>query len=418
VIVRCERCETRFKLDESRLPARGARVRCSRCKHAFFVTPPGAAKEEAVHEVAAEAAQAPAAKPPAPEPSWDLEEGPDATIARRRPAAAASREPEEDNTNADWRFEDDVPGLDPGATRASFDLSGSQTSPSLAAPPDPDESSFAELGDPETWDLLAGDAPPAGGADPEIGEPGSDLAAPDPAAPDPEPEPLAPEAAVAATEPEPRAVTAPAPAPAPPAVEARARPRSAQPAARTAFAPPAVVMPRRIPPAPRSAPALEWGAWAGQLVLVAVIAWGSFRVPATAGGAATFAPVSGFEVGEAHARIVENAAAGPILVVSGRLRNPGPSARALGAPLAVQLLDADGAPLAAAPQPAGPALSEASVREGDPDALVAAQQAAARSLAAAPVAAGAELGFAAVFAPAPRAAGRFVLTTTGEDSGR
>jgi predicted Zn finger-like uncharacterized protein len=31
---------TKFNLDESKLPAKGAKVRCSRCQHVFFVTPP------------------------------------------------------------------------------------------------------------------------------------------------------------------------------------------------------------------------------------------------------------------------------------------------------------------------------------------------------------------------------------------
>jgi predicted Zn finger-like uncharacterized protein len=400
VIVRCERCETRFKLDESRLPARGARVRCSRCKHAFFVTPPGAAKEEAVHEVAAAAARAPAEKPRAPEPSWDLEEGPDATVARRKPPSLAPRaagEAEEDNT--DWRFEDDVPGLDPGATRASFDLSGSHSSPSLAAPPDPDENSFAELGDPETWDLLAGDAPAADAdAAPSLAEPS--LA---PAVPEPEPAPPpAPSARSAAP-------VAPEPRDSSPEPAVQPRPRVAPPRARSAFAPPPVVLPRRLPAAPPGSPAITWGGWAGVVVLVAAIAWGSFRPGAAPAQGVALAPVAGFEVREARARIVENAAAGPILVVSGRLRNPGPSARPLGAPLEVRLLDAEGAPLVAAAAPAGSALPEARVREEAPEALVAAQQAGAAALAAAPVAAGAELEFAAVFAPAPRAASRFVL---------
>lgn len=407
MIVRCERCETRFKLDESRLPARGARVRCSRCKHAFFVTPPGAAKEELVHEVAAAAARAPAPKPPAPEPSWDLEEGPDATIARRKAAAAgpaargAGAESEDDNT--DWRFEDEVPGLDPGASRSGFDLSGSQTSPSLAAP-DPDESSFAELGDPETWDLLAGDAPPPAGADPAPALGDVDLGSTPPSASPPPPAraaapvPATREADPARPEPAPE----PRPAPAP-------RPRIAPPAARTAFAPPAVVTPRRIPAAPRAPTAATWAGWAGLAVLVAAIAWGALRPPSAPLGAATLAPVAGFEVREARARIVENAAAGPILVVSGRLRNPGPSARPLGAPLAVQLLDDGGAPLPGGAAPAGPALPDARVRESAPEQLLAAQQAAAATLAGAPVAAGAELGFSAVFAPAPRAASRFAL---------
>jgi predicted Zn finger-like uncharacterized protein len=31
---------TKFSLDESRIPAKGAKVRCSKCQHVFFVTPP------------------------------------------------------------------------------------------------------------------------------------------------------------------------------------------------------------------------------------------------------------------------------------------------------------------------------------------------------------------------------------------
>lgn len=46
VIVECTKCETRFQLEESRVPAGGVRVRCSRCKEAFFLQHPSA--EEAV----------------------------------------------------------------------------------------------------------------------------------------------------------------------------------------------------------------------------------------------------------------------------------------------------------------------------------------------------------------------------------
>jgi len=174
-----------------------------------------------------------------------------------------------------------------------------------------------------------------------------------------------------------------------------------------------MVMPRRIPAAPRSSPAIAWAGWAGVTALVAAIAWGSLLPASAPARVAVLAPVSGFEVSEVRARIVENAAAGPILVVSGRLRNPGPSARPLGAPLQVQLLDAQGAPLGGGAVAAGPTLPEARVREDAPEQLVAAQQAAAATLASAPVAAGAELGFAAVFAPAPREASRFALTAGG-----
>ncbi|MEE8557311.1 MAG: zinc-ribbon domain-containing protein [Myxococcota bacterium] len=37
MIVVCEKCETRFRLDPSRIGREGAKVRCSRCKHRFHV---------------------------------------------------------------------------------------------------------------------------------------------------------------------------------------------------------------------------------------------------------------------------------------------------------------------------------------------------------------------------------------------
>ncbi|MHC1697386.1 MAG: DUF3426 domain-containing protein [Geobacteraceae bacterium] len=37
MIIQCEKCKTRFKLDDSRVTAAGIRVRCSRCSHTFVV---------------------------------------------------------------------------------------------------------------------------------------------------------------------------------------------------------------------------------------------------------------------------------------------------------------------------------------------------------------------------------------------
>lgn len=402
MIVRCERCETRFKLDESRIPARGARVRCSRCKHAFFVTPPGAAPADVVHAVAAAAARAPADAKRPPEPSWDLEEGPGATVARRPDAPAAARAPaagDADEEQNDWRFEDEVPGLDPGASHAGLDPLGGAPAPALGAEADPDESSFADLGDPETWDLLASETPPA------IEGP----AAPPPVVEAPAPAEVVPDAIEAAAAGE--TLVEPS---APPL-----RPHAAPAFRRSTVAPPAVVVPRTLPPARRHPSAATTAGWTGVVVLAAAIAWGAFRPPAPASGplAASVAPVAGFEVSQARARIVENAAVGPILVVSGRLRNPGPAPRALGGPLAVRLLASGGAALAGGSAPAGAALPEASIREQPPERLLAAQAAAAAGFVAAPVAAGAELAFAAIFAPAPHDAQGFTLAPAGAGQG-
>jgi predicted Zn finger-like uncharacterized protein len=40
--IRCERCATVYELDDRRLPARGALVKCTRCQHVFRAAPPGA----------------------------------------------------------------------------------------------------------------------------------------------------------------------------------------------------------------------------------------------------------------------------------------------------------------------------------------------------------------------------------------
>jgi predicted Zn finger-like uncharacterized protein len=48
MIITCASCLTKFNLDDSRIPAKGIKVRCSRCKHVFYVVPPPETKEEAI----------------------------------------------------------------------------------------------------------------------------------------------------------------------------------------------------------------------------------------------------------------------------------------------------------------------------------------------------------------------------------
>jgi predicted Zn finger-like uncharacterized protein len=64
MIAACPKCSARYRIDKQRLPAEGARLRCSRCEAVFRVTPP--AREEPAH--AAAAAQVdPSGAPPRPE---------------------------------------------------------------------------------------------------------------------------------------------------------------------------------------------------------------------------------------------------------------------------------------------------------------------------------------------------------------
>ena len=55
MIVTCEQCSTQFKLDDAKVPEGGARVRCSRCKHAFFIQPAGHEDEVQAQSLAREA---------------------------------------------------------------------------------------------------------------------------------------------------------------------------------------------------------------------------------------------------------------------------------------------------------------------------------------------------------------------------
>ncbi len=41
MIIQCEKCQTKFNIDESKLKEQGSKVRCSLCKHTFVVYPPG-----------------------------------------------------------------------------------------------------------------------------------------------------------------------------------------------------------------------------------------------------------------------------------------------------------------------------------------------------------------------------------------
>ena len=159
MIVTCEECSTSFQLDDARIPASGARVRCSRCKHAFFLPNPSASQSQAIESVVAEAIQGKAGRAPAP--TRDLA----ATPANAR-GAGVRGEPEEE----DWQFSQEI--------RVEGDDDG-----------DGDEAAHVPTPDPSSFDLT-GDF--GRGFDPDT------LAAPSPAptpAPTPAPKPAAPPAA-------------------------------------------------------------------------------------------------------------------------------------------------------------------------------------------------------------------------------
>ncbi len=76
--ITCENCNTRFVLDEARIPAQGARVRCSRCQHRFQVKPPPAqpSPAEIVERAVEHSApfEAGSGREPPPEPAAHAQE--------------------------------------------------------------------------------------------------------------------------------------------------------------------------------------------------------------------------------------------------------------------------------------------------------------------------------------------------------
>ncbi len=443
LIIECERCQTRFQLDDTLVPAQGARVRCSRCKHAFFVRPPDVSDGEVVDQLAFDAAtlrgttpnpatdlerEVPEERPEVPEERPEVpEERPEdartrvyaaeqpgerpedeltrAFATERSPANAAAEEPEEE----DWEFNEDLPAADPAVSSPARPAPSAparpapapRRRPAPAAPPaaesgpeldfDPvtdfladepepeaeqspqDSGDFGELGSPEDWDLLSDG--PAGA---------------------PPPPPPALEAPPVAS------------APAEPVERVESPPRSSG----AVRVPPAELEAARdvLAPEPRS-----WSSrlghaagWCFVLVASAVAAWGGLAPSVLPPPAAPdFARVAGLRVQDVRGQLVENAGAGWLFVVSGTLSNPAETPRALRGPMAVRLLDAEGAPLDQAPAWLAPAPGEKVVRESQPGALLRAQEQAARSLAAEPMEPGSSLAFAAIFPELPDEARSF-----------
>lgn len=109
MIVVCGNCDTRFQLDDERVPESGIRVRCSRCKEAFFLQHPSASQSQAVDAVVEDAVHGGGA----PGTTQDLTgPSPAAEPAIAAPAEAVADAPpgatdEAEDEESDWEFNDD-----------------------------------------------------------------------------------------------------------------------------------------------------------------------------------------------------------------------------------------------------------------------------------------------------------------------
>jgi predicted Zn finger-like uncharacterized protein len=519
VIVTCERCATQFRLDDAKVPQRGVRVRCSRCKHAFFVESPGGVESERVHRVAEEAVTG---RPrPTPDATQDL------CVPAQRDARAAESglDGESGTSESDWEFGDDFPGSsglgeeEPGprdglaaAREAVDDLLGPVLEESRAADPEPERegarleesperatrSSEETTSSPESTgaavdpliaeetaegieediaeepasdlalesdpsplpggDFLAGDPGESGGAEEAPASEFGEVALPEgPSASElgevalPEGPSASEFGEVALPEgPSASELGEPAPPEGPSASELgeppqgeelenpdawdffggsggggdgdgravigsvhsvpASTPKAEERALQRAPAPPVELAAEASARAAWLKPVANGAGWVVTAGLCLAVLYGTL-MPGPTGlrAVAVSQRLAGVEAASLEGRWLENAVAGPIYVIQGALRRTALAGGPLGAQLEVQLLDAGGAALEAAPAAVGPAVPVGRLREQDPRSLAEAQEQAAQQLARARLAPGQRLPFHAVFAEVPPAAKGFRL---------
>jgi predicted Zn finger-like uncharacterized protein len=365
LIVTCEQCATQFQLDDRKVPAGGVRVRCSRCKHAFFIEPPGTPPALEAPDLAAQAALD-AEAPPAPEATHDL----------AGPGDSGQDFLDDGAGESDWEFNRAPAGDDGGESAAAeSDVAGAVVDDLLGSRPAArSEGAGAEsadagsededLGSPDSWDFLAEDA----------GDPAAHAATSE---------------AASGAEPAARAALATPPR----------DPVEWLGAARPSLA---------LLLLSRTGQTIGWCVTAVLLTLIAALTLGPAlapRAPALHGSQR----LASLRAEGIAARWVENLTAGPIFVVSGRLVNPTHDAMPLGVRTGVRLLDADGARLSGGVAALGPPIPARALRESEPAELQTRQAQAGAALAATLLRPGETLPFEAVVIDVPVAATRFVI---------
>jgi predicted Zn finger-like uncharacterized protein len=456
VIVTCEQCETQFQLDDSKVPESGIRVRCSRCKHAFFVESPHRPDTARADDLAREALAQ------------------DSAVASRdRDSNATGLE----NDESDWQFNEEVdraPAPDDGkddlaaAQEAVDDLLGSTFSRSVDLVTGSDESIDPVVGPDDSIDLGQldlDDGIDPGGSDLDLDAPGPSMEDAAGAELDLSPEPAEDPNAVTndrsiASEDSARPVT---PAPAEPEglrLEASAVPDRREASddrltqlgspddleLRTGDATPeppssgtpvgrlSPSVPEEIENPSRAAAPVHRGADDGAFDVDTQTVTGAAWISRVRGGVGwalvgllcAYAgvvglwprasasepvlgaqPVAGLEADAVRGRWIENAVAGPIYVVSGELRATSSAPLPTGSLLRVRLLDADGAAIGVEPAAVGPLVSAERLRHWSLRDLREFQETGALRLAWDPLAPGEHRPFHAILGRVPPTAVAF-----------
>lgn len=423
MIVTCERCATQFQLDDSRVPARGVRVRCSRCKNAFRVVPEAQraaeqmaelsrraredSQEEITQDLDADSRGHSKAESRGNSRSRSGSRRSEGSSARAGDSAHGSTGSGLDTEESDWKFNEDVSAEAEAPVRTREE--SKPEPPAARRGTEADDwfrgGSDASLElDNRPWNASEEAAAAASEPEPEVERA---------AEREPEPEAEALPAPMAAAEPsldrfvEPDEPAAHASAEAPipdefdslpsfessePAAQADKEPGSTDElsgdnwdqlfgdAAQADAAEEAAPVTRRKARRRRSlslpsfggvgAHVVRWlghGAQAlGWLVTIGLFGAALYTGLATQMASQQATPaaeqVGGFELAALEGRFVENAVSGRLYVVSGRVRNPGSTVETFPG-LEVELLDAAGLPLASERAPLHGPIPKSLLRE-------------------------------------------------------
>lgn len=138
MIITCEQCQAQFQLPDERIPAKGARVRCSKCKHAFFVAHPGSSAPAPSEDASRSTAGQPAAPTTPAQPAAQKSPLATPSIAQSTSTANSGREDEV----GDWGFNEDVKAKSGSFGKAKAFAEANlfeEPSPDLSRAPTPQE---------------------------------------------------------------------------------------------------------------------------------------------------------------------------------------------------------------------------------------------------------------------------------------
>src|SRR5262249_38818097 len=126
VIIACKQCHTRFKVPDKKVTARGLKVRCSRCGHAFRIYP-GSATDRGADPAPA------AARPRRPDPfeAFGPECSSEMEKTRARAATVSALLAGMDPTGED--FDADVWGVEAASTEPAWTFPPAPSRPAPAA---------------------------------------------------------------------------------------------------------------------------------------------------------------------------------------------------------------------------------------------------------------------------------------------